>query len=155
MTAFQTPLGLYQFTVMPFGLVNASASYSRLMRKLLEGMQCVDNFIDDVIIYTSTFQEHSSVVREFLQRLRAADLTVKPSKFYWLPQSWVSRTYCWRWEVETFTRESDCYPKLQPTFNQEAGTIFNWYGGFLQEVHSEFFSNSRAIDWPHQERTTQ
>lgn len=54
-TAFQTPLGLYQFTVMPFGLVNASASCSRLMQKLLEGMQCVDNFIDDVIIYTSTF----------------------------------------------------------------------------------------------------
>lgn len=55
-TAFQTPLVLYQFTVMPFGLVNASASYSRLLQKLLEGMQCVDNFIDDVIIYTSTFQ---------------------------------------------------------------------------------------------------
>lgn len=68
-TAFKTPLGLYQFTVMPFRLVNASASYSRLMRKLFEGMQCVDNFIDDVIIYTSTFQEHLSVVREFLQRL--------------------------------------------------------------------------------------
>lgn len=81
-TAFQTPLGLFQFTVMPFGLVNASASYSRLVRKLLEGMQCVDNFIDDVIIYTSTFQEHLSVVREFLQRLRAANLTVKPRKCF-------------------------------------------------------------------------
>ena len=81
-TAFQTPLGLYHFTVMPFGLVNASASYSRLMRKLLEGMQSVDNFIDDVIIFTSSFQEHLSVVREFLQRLRAANLTVKPSKCF-------------------------------------------------------------------------
>lgn len=81
-TAFQTPLGLYQFTVIPFGLVNASPSYSRLMRKLLEGMQCVDNFVDDVIIYTSTFQEHLSVVRELLQRLRAANLTVIPSKCF-------------------------------------------------------------------------
>lgn len=67
---------------MPFGLVNASASYSRLMRKLLEGMHCVDNFFDNNIIYTSTFQEHLSVVREFLQRLRAANLTVKPSKYF-------------------------------------------------------------------------
>lgn len=81
-TAFQTPMGLYQFSVMPFGLVNASASFSRLMRKLLEGMQCVDNFIDDVIVFTRTFREHVCVVKDFLQRLRAANLTVKPSKCF-------------------------------------------------------------------------
>lgn len=81
-TAFQTPMGLYQFSVMPFGLVNASASFSRLMRKLLEGMQCVDNFIDDVIVFTRTFREHVCVMKDFLQRLRAANLTVKPSKCF-------------------------------------------------------------------------
>ncbi|XP_062600904.1 uncharacterized protein LOC134262520 [Saccostrea cucullata] len=57
-TDFQTPSGLFQFRVMPFGLINASASFSRLMRKLLDGLQCVDNFIDDLIVYTRTFQEH-------------------------------------------------------------------------------------------------
>ncbi|XP_062605318.1 uncharacterized protein LOC134267107 [Saccostrea cucullata] len=51
-TAFQMPFGLFQFRVMPFGLINASASFSRLMRKLVDGMQCVDNFIDNVIVYT-------------------------------------------------------------------------------------------------------
>lgn len=81
-TAFQNPMGLYQFSVMPFKLVNASASFSRLMRKLLEGMQCVDNFIDDVIIFTRTFREHVCVIKDFLQRLRAANLTVKPSKCF-------------------------------------------------------------------------
>jgi hypothetical protein len=81
-TAFQTPLGLYNFSVMPFGLVNASASFSRLMRKLLEGMQCVDNFIDDIIIYTRSFQQHLVVIKEFLKRLRTANSTVKPSKCF-------------------------------------------------------------------------
>ena len=52
------------------------------MRKLLDGMQCVDNFIDDVIVYIRTFQEHIKVIRELLQRLRAANLTVKPSKCF-------------------------------------------------------------------------
>lgn len=42
----------------------------------------MDNFFDNNIIYTSTFQEHLSVVLEFLQRLRAANLTVKPSKYF-------------------------------------------------------------------------
>lgn len=52
------------------------------MRELLESMQCVDNFTDDVVIYTSRFQEHLSVVREFLQRLRATNLTVDPRKCF-------------------------------------------------------------------------
>lgn len=64
-TAFQTPMGLFQCSVMPFGLVNASASFSRLMRKLLEGMQCIDNFIDDVISFTRTFREHVCVIKDF------------------------------------------------------------------------------------------
>lgn len=64
LTAFQTPLGLYQFKVMSFGLVNASASFSRLMRKLLEGMQFIDNLIEDVIIYTQSFQEHLQIVEK-------------------------------------------------------------------------------------------
>lgn len=72
-TAFQTPLGLYQFTVMPFGLVNASASYSRLMRTLLEGMQCVDNFIDDVsfthLHSRNIYQWFENSCRDFVQQI--------------------------------------------------------------------------------------
>ncbi|XP_041356959.1 uncharacterized protein LOC121374100 [Gigantopelta aegis] len=82
LTAFQTPMGLFQFKVMPFGLVNAPASFSRLMRKLLQDMQNIDNFIDDIIIYTTTFGEHMQVLKELLIRLRHANLTAKPSKCY-------------------------------------------------------------------------
>lgn len=57
---------------MPFGLINASASYSFLVKRLLEGMQSVDNFIDDVIYY------HSSK-RVLEETSCAAYLTVKPS----------------------------------------------------------------------------
>ena len=46
-------LGLFQFTVLPFGLVTAQASCSRLMRKLLQSLQNVDNFVDDIIIFHS------------------------------------------------------------------------------------------------------
>lgn len=58
LTAFSTPSGLYQFRTMPFGLVNAPATFSRLMRKLLHGMEGVDNFIDDIIVYTDTWEAH-------------------------------------------------------------------------------------------------
>ena len=79
-TAFQTPQGLYHFISMPFGLVNAGASFSRLMRMLLKGMNNVDNFIDDILVFTETWEEHIQVLEELFKRLRQANLTVRPSK---------------------------------------------------------------------------
>ena len=52
-TAFQTPLGLLQFKVLPFGLVTAQACCSKLMKALLKGMSNIDNFVDNIIISVS------------------------------------------------------------------------------------------------------
>jgi len=48
-TAFVTRKGLHQFKVMPFGLVSAPASFSRIMRKLLYGNGHLHNYVDDVL----------------------------------------------------------------------------------------------------------
>ena len=80
MTAFSTPAGLYQFTVMPFGLVNAPATFCRLMRKLLGGMENIDNFIDDIVVFTHTFEQHINILGELLTRLRDCGMTARPSK---------------------------------------------------------------------------
>ena len=79
-TAFLTPNGLYHFNMMPFGLVNAPATFTRMMRSLLQGMQFVDNFIDDILIHTETWPSHIETLKELLKRLRSANLTAKPSK---------------------------------------------------------------------------
>ena len=80
LTAFVTPNGLYQFTTMPFGLINAPASFSRLMRTLLRGMDCVHNFIDDILVHTTSWEKHLEVLRELFKRLRRANLKAKPTK---------------------------------------------------------------------------
>lgn len=86
-TAFQTPLGLYQFKVMPFRLLNASTSFTRLMRKLIQVLHSIDNFIDDVIIFTRIFQDHLLVDEEFLRRLRTAEPYSKSKQvFHWIQQ---------------------------------------------------------------------
>lgn len=56
---------LNQFTTMPFGLVNAPATFNRLMRKLFHGTNDVDNFIDDILISTDTLGDHLKVLTEF------------------------------------------------------------------------------------------
>ena len=79
-TAFSSTLGLFQFVRMPFGLVNAGATYERMMRKLLSGMQGVANDVDDVIVYSATWDEHMFSLRELFNRVKEASLTIKPSK---------------------------------------------------------------------------
>ena len=79
-TAFETSLGLMQFTVTPFGLVNSGASFCRMMRMVLNGMRNTESFVDDVWIYTNTWEEHMMEVEEFLSRIRNAGLTAKPNK---------------------------------------------------------------------------
>ena len=81
-SAFITPSGLYQFNVMPFGLVNAPATFTRLMRKLLRDMPSTHNFIDDILVHTPTWEEHIAIVKELMKRLRQANLTARPSKCF-------------------------------------------------------------------------
>ena len=79
-TAFSSTLGLFQFVRMPFGLVNAGATYERMMRKLLNGMIGVANYVDDVIVYLATWEEHMVSLRELFKRDKEASLARKPSK---------------------------------------------------------------------------
>ncbi|KAJ8044409.1 hypothetical protein HOLleu_07148 [Holothuria leucospilota] len=79
-TAFSTSSGLFQFKVLPFGLVNSSATFNRMMRILLFDLDHVDSYIDDILIYTSTWEKHIEILGEILKRLRKANLTIRPSK---------------------------------------------------------------------------
>ena len=81
-TAFLTPVGKFQFRFMPFGLVTAGAQFTKMMRLVLKGISNVVNFIDDTLIYSADWQSHVETVNKVLERLRSANLGVKPSKCY-------------------------------------------------------------------------
>ena len=59
-TAFTTPMGLYEYTKMPYGLCNSSATFQRLMHIVFreEMNEKVLIFLDDIIIYSSTTEAH-------------------------------------------------------------------------------------------------
>jgi hypothetical protein len=83
-TAFSTPYGQYQWTAMPFGLKTAGAIFTRMMRKLIQpmGRDDVDNFIDDVLIASDSWEQHLEALECVMTRLDQAGLTAKPSKCY-------------------------------------------------------------------------
>ncbi|WVZ76592.1 hypothetical protein U9M48_024557 [Paspalum notatum var. saurae] len=88
-TAFITRFGLYEYTVMSFGLTNAPTYFMNLMNKVF--MEYLDKFvvvfIDDILIYSKTDEEHEEHLRLVLQKLREHKLYAKLSKCeFWLDQ---------------------------------------------------------------------
>ena len=81
-TAFCTPTGLFEFVVMPFGLSGAPATFQRMMNQLLVGREeFALAYLDDLVIFSKTWNEQLEHVRVVLQQLREANLKAKPVKY--------------------------------------------------------------------------
>ncbi|XP_050703984.1 uncharacterized protein LOC126989430 isoform X2 [Eriocheir sinensis] len=80
LTAFPTHLGLMEFCRLPFGLVTACATYIRLMRLVLAGLEGVTFYFDNIFIFGSTWGKHLDALNSVLIRLRQHGLTARPSK---------------------------------------------------------------------------
>ena len=65
---------------MPFGMINSGATLVRAMRKIIQGLAAVDLYVDNTIVHAPTGQEHMVALRETLDRIAKAGLTVRPSK---------------------------------------------------------------------------
>ena len=81
-TAFSCSEGLFEFLVMPFGLCNAPATYQRAMQGILAGLighGCLV-YIDDILVYSRTFEAHLETLRAVLHRCWAAGILLKADK---------------------------------------------------------------------------
>jgi hypothetical protein len=81
-TAFCCPWGLYEFTKVPFGLTNAPATFMRIMNEVLKAYigKFVFVFLDDIIIYSNTLEEHLQHLELLFQALRAANMRLSSTK---------------------------------------------------------------------------
>ena len=83
-TCFICHRGRFEFTRMPFGVRNAPAVFQELMQSILHNTNgYAMAYMDDVIIYSTSWDEHLTHVRAVLDRLKQANLTINPSKCVW------------------------------------------------------------------------
>ena len=81
-TAFCTRQGNFEFRVMPMGLVNASFTFQKMMQLVFSGLQwqiCMI-YLDDVIVYSKSFEKHLENLRLIFDRLKGEGLKLKPRK---------------------------------------------------------------------------
>lgn len=88
-TAFSTEGGHYEFKRMPFGLKNAPATFQRVMDNVLRGLQnetCLV-YLDDIIIYSTSLQEHVERLKSIFDRLRKSNFKIQLDKSEFLQKS--------------------------------------------------------------------
>jgi len=85
-TAFKGRYGLYEYTVMPFGLCNAPSTFQGMINDVFRDMLNVGliAYMDDILIYSETIEEDVAMVRKVMDRLRKAGLcvSIKKSTFH-------------------------------------------------------------------------
>lgn len=79
-TAVCTPFGSFEFLRMPFGLANAAQTFQRYMTELFADMPCVFVYVDDLLIASSSPEQHEQDLRQVLGRLEEAGLRVRADK---------------------------------------------------------------------------
>ena len=109
-TAFATPDGLYQFRKLRFGLTNAPACFMRAMHLILKGLCCSDClvYLDDIIVFGRTLQEHRERLSLVLSCLTEAGLKINPKKYKLLCEQVVVLGHVVSWEgISTDPEKSD------------------------------------------------
>ncbi|CAB3992292.1 Transposon Ty3-G Gag-Pol poly [Paramuricea clavata] len=86
-TAFSVGANHYEFTALPFGLTNAPATFQRMMGNILMGIKGCLVFMDDIIIFSDTWEEHQRILDEVFRRIRAAGLKIKRDKCQFAQES--------------------------------------------------------------------
>ncbi|XXG41985.1 hypothetical protein AAC387_Pa01g2344 [Persea americana] len=83
-TSFRTPFGMYCYTVMPFGLKNAGATYQRAVMKIFQDIQhkTVKCYVDDLAVKSKRKEDHLQDLREVFLRLRKHKLRMNPLKCF-------------------------------------------------------------------------
>ena len=79
-TAFNSPFGKFEYMKVPFGLAQAPAYFQELMTGILKDFNFTRAYLDDIIIFSKTPQEHLLHIRMVFEKLKSANLSMKKSK---------------------------------------------------------------------------
>ena len=78
--AFNSPFSKYEYEKVPFGLAHAPAYFQELMTRILKDFNFGIAYLDDIIIFSRTAEEHLSHIKQVFEKLQVAKLSMKLSK---------------------------------------------------------------------------
>ena len=152
-TAFRTSSEqLYEFNQVPFGLCNAPATFSRLMDRVLSGLHwetCLF-YLDDIIVFSSTWEEHLAWLRQVFERLRHANLKLGAEKCIFAAKE---VSYLGHWVTEEGLLPDSVLAAIREIPPPKTATevrSFLGLAGYYLEICKEFCRNRRPTTCPDQ-----
>ncbi len=142
LTAFTSSFGHYEWTVLPMGLTNAPAEFMNMMQNVFRNeieKKFVLAFLDDILIYSNTYEEHLAHIRAVLMRLREMKLHAKLSKCSFFKQEvqflghYVGRGFTRMIDGKVDAVKNWPIPTTQKDVEQFVGFI-NFYRRFVQDL---------------------
>ena len=134
-TAFITPLGIYCYKVMPFGLKNAGATYQRMVTKMFKDQigKTIEIYIDDMVVKSRLSQNHLKDLTETFRVLRLHKLRLNASKCVF-GVGWyvVNPDHMWYWGKP---RSNQGHPRIKSTTNSQRSPTVNRYDRGVEQIH--------------------
>ena len=110
-SAFVTPDGLFQYCVMSFGMKNAPTTFQRMINDLICGLKGCEAYIDDIVVYSDTWEDHFQLLQDFFVRLRDAQMTINlPKSEFCQARVVFFRSCCWPRRSGTSGSQGSGYP---------------------------------------------
>jgi translation initiation factor IF-2 len=147
-TAFITSRGLYEFVVMAFGLCNAPGTFQRLMDEVIrpEYRDFIQTYIDDIIIHSSTFDDHIKHLRTLHQVLLKHKLTVKLTKCKFAQTSVKFLGH--------IVSQGQIQPNPEKVSAIDRSTLISWMRGLVSSIHRPLRGEGTSTVPTHEEECT-
>ncbi|KAK3530045.1 hypothetical protein QTP86_010334 [Hemibagrus guttatus] len=142
-TAFHTTHGHYEYLVMPFGLTNGPAVFQSLINKVFQDIlgKWVNVYINNILVYSTSLEEHVRHIRAILSRLQQNHLYVKPEKceFHWTTITFLGYVISWQGVEMDLTKVHALTEWPNPTTVKELQRFLgfaNFYRRFIRNYSS-------------------
>ena len=133
-TAFTSPFGKYEYVKVPFGLSQGHAYFQEWMTGVLKDLPFAMAYLDDIIIYSSTPEEHLEHIRTVFEKLRDAKLSMKLSKCHFFTREIQYLGHILGKEgIKPVPAKIEAIRIMYPPVNPK-----QWISGLLQKIHQEF-----------------